>query len=249
VNLGAKISASLVGASCLFGQMLFEVASVKPSGTQFRGISEGEDGSYRALGVTLKMLIASAYGVPEFRIEGGPGWVGSDRWDIDARSGVARRLAGAAIEQPLRALLEQRFKLRATMESKEASVYFLDIGKSGVKMKPSPDPAARPMMSFGNGFIGRESLNTTLLTGFLTRYLGRTVMDRTGLTAVHKVHITWTPDVSEGDPQLGQLPLDARIEQRSIFSALEESLGLKLTSGKQESPLVTITSVERPGEN
>ncbi len=236
-------------AGSLFAQAEFEVASVKPSGTEFRGTSTSDEGGYQARGATLKMLVASAYGVPEFRVEGGPGWMDSARWDIDARTNVAGRLTGSAIEAPLTKLLEQRFKLRVTKEMKEASVYFLDVAKSGVKMKLSANQDAPSQMSFGNGMISSPSVTTTLLTGTLTRLLGRAVVDRTGLTAKYEAYFSWTPEAGEGDPTLTALPAEISEEQRSIFAALEEELGLKLSSGKQAMPLVTVVSAERPGEN
>ena len=240
----------LVISNVLVAQTAFDVASVKPSGAGYRGITR-ENGSYRALGVTLKMLVATAYGVPEFSIEGGPGWAGTDRWDIEARAANAESLSGPKIEPPLRSLLEQRFRLRAIKESKEGNVFFLDVAKTGVKMKPAADSAGRPMIGAGNGMIGSNNLTTSLLVSFLTRFLGRTVIDRSGLTAGYEVHITWTPEVGEGDPLLAgaKPPAEARLEQRSIFSALEEDLGLKLTSGKQTIPTVTILSADRPDAN
>lgn len=231
------------------GQTSFDAATVKPSGVQFPQIETGDDGSFRAKGVSLKMMIARAYGVPEFRVEGGPGWANSERWDIDARSGAGKRLAGELLEAPLQGLLEQRFGLRVTKESKEANVYFLDVAKSGVKMKPNVEPGAGPAMGAGNGMISGDRVSVPLMVGFLTRYLGRAVIDRTKLTALYEAYITWTPEVSEGDPLLAGAKADPRFEQRSVFVALEEDLGLKLTSGKQASPLVTILAAERPGEN
>jgi uncharacterized protein (TIGR03435 family) len=242
--------ACLIAANGLAAQTTFEVASVKPSGTGYRGITR-ENGNFRAMGATLKMLIGTAYGVPDFAIEGGPGWVGSERWDVDARTGNGASLSGPNIEQPLRILLEQRFKVRAIKESKEGSVFLLDVAKSGVKMKPTPESGGRPMIGAGNGMIGSNNVTTALLASTLTRFLGRPVIDRTGLTAGYEVHITWTPEVGEGDPLLAgaQPPPEARIERRSIFSALEEDLGLKLTPAKQQIPTVTIVSAERPDAN
>ncbi len=235
-----------IAASCLQAQPAFEVASVKPSGTGYQGITTGQNGSFRAIGVTLKALVAWAYGVPEFRVEGGPGWAGSQLWDIDARTNVA----GQPIEPPLRALLEQRFNLRATNESKEGNVFFLDIAKSGVKMRQTTS-AEQPRINYSSFFISSPALTVPLLEGVLTRHLGSPVINRTGLTAAYEVYITWTPEVGEGDPGLigAKPPLEAKIDQRSIFAALEEDLGLKLTSGKSETPLVTILSADRPGGN
>ena len=130
-------------------------------------------------------------------------------------------------------------------------MFFLDIAKAGVKMKPAAVSAGRPNVGSGNGFISSPNATVPLLTSVLVRLLQRTVVDRTGLTGGFEVYFSWTPEVGEGDPLLanGGLPAGFTPERRSIFSALEEDLGLKLTSGKQQVPTVTIQSVERPGEN
>jgi uncharacterized protein (TIGR03435 family) len=251
MTLTARLLIGAVSFAGAYGQTVFEVASVKPSGTgRFGGTTTSEDGSYRTLGATLNMLVASAYGVPEFNVEGGPNWADSARWDIEAKSNASERLTGAKLETPLRTLLEQRFQLRATKEAKDGNVFFLDVGKSGVKMKAGA-AGGRPMIGAGNGMISSNSLTTALLVGFLTRYLGRPVIDRTGLTATYEVYISWTPDAGEGDPLLAgaRPPAEARIEARSVFAALEEDLGLRLSSGKQQVPAVTILSAERPGVN
>ncbi len=233
-----------LASSCLFAQTTFEVASIKESGAGFRGISTTDDGRYSALGVTLKSLIATAYGVPVFRVEGGPGWSNSQLWDVEAKA--PEKLSGAAIEAPLAALLESRFKLRVVKELKEGNVFFLDVAKSGVKMKPG---AGRSSVGAGNGMISSPNLTMALLTTTLTRLLGRPVLDRTGLTTGYEVYITWTFEAGEGDPTLSAPRPELNFDKRSIFAALEEDLGLKLSSSKQPIPLVTILSADRPDAN
>jgi uncharacterized protein (TIGR03435 family) len=249
MNLAINLLACCAAASCLLAQTEFDVATVKPSPTEFRGIILGEDGSFRAGGTTLKTLVSSVYDVPEFRIDGGSGWVDTDRWDIEARVSAAQKMTGAAFQLLLRALLEERFHLRATKELKEGDVYFLDLAKSGAKMRPSPD-GARPEIRERAGVIASQKLTTELLAATLGRLLHRIVIDRTGLTAAYDVRITWTPEAGEGDPlRSGAALPPGGLEQRSIFAALEEDLGVKLTSGRAQVPSVTILSVERPGAN
>jgi uncharacterized protein (TIGR03435 family) len=160
-------------------------------------------------------------------------------------------LSGATIQAPLLSLLQQRFKLEVRTEQKEANVFFLDVGKSGVKMKLSAHPEGQPNLGAGNGMMSSTNVTTSIMASVLTRLLGRTVIDRTGLTTGYEVYISWTPEVGEGDPRLAAPPpeLQERFEKRSIFAALEEDLGLKLTSGKEAGLFVTILSAAQPGEN
>jgi uncharacterized protein (TIGR03435 family) len=146
----------------------FEVASIKPSaaepGMVRIGISPG--GRYTASGVTVRMLIQQAYDVREFQISGGPGWLGSDRFDIAATAdtpNVDREL----IKGLLQSLLAERFGLQLRRETKELPIYALVVGKDGHRLHKSeiqPDaggeggPAGRPQPgspeSLGRGADG-----------------------------------------------------------------------------------------------
>ena len=237
-----------MATSCLLGQA-FEVSSVKPSTVAFPSTVTADDGSFRAQGISLKALVAMSFGVLEDRVEGGPGWVNSERWSVEAATGVPGRLTGEKLQAPLQTLLRQRFQLRTKVELEDGNVFFLDVAKSGPKMKRTSDPNGVPKISAGNGMISSYNMTTARLADVLTRQMGRPVIDRTGLTDGYEAFITWTPEPGVGDPRLAALPPEAILEKRSIFSAVEEDLGLKLTSGKQRIPSVTILSAEKPDAN
>jgi uncharacterized protein (TIGR03435 family) len=137
----------------------FEVASIK------KHVADGADGPERIFmggvdlsqfhvsNLTAKMLIGSAYSVKDFQISGGPNWISSERWDIDAKVGdsVATQLQELPRQQQqaqtalmLRSLLIDRFKLQVTRSTKEGSVLALVVAKGGPKLKevPTPDPTA-----------------------------------------------------------------------------------------------------------
>ena len=256
----------------------YEVASIKPnkSGTnmiRFMFSPSGLSGT----NVTLAMLIRSAYGIEENQISGGPSWLKSDHYDVDAKMDSAtadavhklaedqRRLA---IQHMLQALLADRFKLAVHHDSKELSIYALVVAKSGPKLqqaKPGdtypngikgPDGVGRGgVMRMGRGQLTGQALPLSALARLLTDQLGRTVVDKTGLTGNYDFTLQWTPDESQGamfrgpdtGPQ-GSAP-SADPSGPSLFTALQEQLGLKLESQKGPVETYVIDHAEKPSEN
>jgi uncharacterized protein (TIGR03435 family) len=279
----AGARAILLTAVGLFGQsstppLTFEVASIKPSGTADRRfmIQIQPGGGLRTSGSTLQMLITMAYDVREFQISGGPGWINTDRYDIVAkaeRSGGAenppgeprtmtdeqRKTVGDQMRERLRALLAERFQLRIHRESKEQSVYALVVAKGGPKLQESQTKegtATHGMLRMGRGEFAGQGVQLEGLTMILSRELGRTVVDRTGLKGNFDFKLTWTPDPgqSAGPPGGGPPPgVDAPPPPDpngpSVFTALQEQLGLRLESQKGPVEMLVIDHVEKASEN
>jgi uncharacterized protein (TIGR03435 family) len=236
----------------------FEVASIKPSDpgtTGFRiGIEPG--GVFTARNVTLKIMIEQAFEVRDFQISGGPGWMDTQMYDITAKGNGPEvseyELARMTDEQRnrfqqsmlarLRTLLADRFQLKVHKETKEMPVYALVVAKGGPKIVKSGD-------SFGpqSGLKGqRTTEGKTQLTGTqfplsslvraLSNQVGRVVIDKTGLTGNFDFKMTYAPDLADSDGP-------------SIFTALEEQLGLKLDSQKGPVEVLVIDGAERASEN
>ena len=220
----------------------FEVASVKPSGPDDRLMYRLQPGGrYLATGLTLKMLIANAYSVPDFLISGGPGWRDSDKYNIEAKVGSPLPPwpdSNKQLSLMFQSLLEDRFKLALHREIREEPVYELVVARSGSKLKmASADERAGFEMTTGrihSMAVPLEYLATNL--GYL---LGRQVMDKTGLTGKYSYTITYTPEDAA--------PADA--DGPSIFTAVQEQLGLKLESSKGRVELFMIDHVEKPSAN
>jgi len=233
----------------------FEVASIKRnvSGSTDRLIRP-TSGRLSVNNMTLKDLLTFAYEVRDFQISGGPGWINSDHYDIEAKTDGAS--APKQMEEPmLQALLENRFSLKVHRETKELPVYELTVAKSGLKLQPTKegscitrDPnqqlARGQKQSDFCGFLGmgRGSLDATKgsmpdLAMAFSFILSRTVVDQTGLTEAFDVHLKFAPDQS------------ADSANPSIFTAVQEQLGLKLESGKGPVEVLVIDQVERPSEN
>ena len=242
----------------------FEVASIKPGKTD-RGVTAGVgNGQGGGRNMTLKMLIALAYRVQEFRIVGGPRWIGFDRFDVEGKA-EDPRADPDQLRLMLQSLLEDRFQLKLHRENKEAPVYALVVAKDGPKIKLAPDqtspsvngpaePGADPnrgAMRIGSGSLVGSAVTLSLFTRLLSQRLDRTVVDNTNLDGRFDIRLYWTPDVGEaaaldagGNPLP---PVDST--GPSIFTAIQEQLGLRLVSTKGPVDLTIIDHVEKPSAN
>jgi uncharacterized protein (TIGR03435 family) len=260
----------------------FEVASIKPnhSGDR-RFFVSWQPGRFNATGMTLKFLITMAYDVKDFQVSGGPGWVNTDRYDIDAKEpdSIAQELdklpreqRGALADSMLQSLLADRFQLKLTHGTKDMPAYALVVAKSGPKLqaaKPGdtqPDAPSGPgghphgpMMRMGRGEINGQGVPLAFLANVLSQQLGRQVLDQTGLKGNYDLMLKWTPEQGEGmmmagpGPGGGGPPPDGapppEASGPSVFTALQEQLGLKLEPTKAPADVLTIDHVERPSEN
>jgi uncharacterized protein (TIGR03435 family) len=270
----------------------FEVASVKkhPPENDMRkvGISMGgrDVSQFQASNVTAKMLIATAYGVKEFQIAGGPGWIGSERWDINAKveDSLAAQLQKLPRQQQqaqqalmIRSLLLDRFGLKITRATKEGNVLALVVAKGGPKLKevPAPDPQATPGPPAGpitpgrspgpapgqsfmmmNGSTGLATLASNAvpianLVNQLSQMTGQQVVDQTGLKGTYEYTLQFAPQRAPEDlPGPPERPESAADDNTaSIFTALQEQLGLKLDSTKGPIETITVDHIEEPSEN
>jgi len=257
----------------------YEVASIKPdkSGTNMVRVRTTAD-AFSAENVPVKELIRLAYHVQDFQISGGPGWIDSDHYDIEAKMdpSAAEQLQKLsqdermhATGQMLQALLAERFQLKLHRESREFPIYALVVAKNGPKLHGAvpgdtypngikgPDGIAHAgMMMMGRGQLTAQALPISSLVQMLSSQLSRTVLDKTGLTGKYDIALHWAPDDSEA-PMLKPVPggpppqaaASADSSGPSIFTALQEQLGLKLESQKGPVEVLIIDHVERPSEN
>jgi len=225
----------------------FDVATVKPSAPNDRGytVYSSPSGQLTLANMTLKDLIAFAWDVRDFQISGGPGWINSDHYDVVGKSETARGLF--QLRPLVQSLLTERFQLVFHKSSKELSYYALVIGKNEANLYRSglhPSQALSPeMRGGGSGELTARGIPISMLAAQLATSLGRPVIDRTGLTGNFDLNLQWTQ----------QEMLDA--EQKSdpsrpsLFTAVQEQLGLKLESQKGPVEVLVIDRAERPSEN
>jgi uncharacterized protein (TIGR03435 family) len=251
----------------------------KPEGDAVRTRMMITPDSLSATGGTLQMLIESAYGIQDHQISGAPDWLQSERFDIEAKmdSAVADEIRKldpdqrmAARQHMLQALLADRFKLTIHRETKELPVYALVVAKNGPKLQEAKPDATYPngikgpdgvgragMMRMGMGELTAQGVPLANLLGSLSRQLGRKVVDKTGLTGKYDFMLHWTPDESQGPmfkgtdggPQGSNAAAPPESSGPSIFTAIQEQLGLKLESQKGPVEMIVIDHVEKPSQN
>jgi bla regulator protein blaR1 len=236
----------------------FDVATIKPNAESDNRVMIGlqPGGRFTASGINVKHLIGQAYDVRDFQISGGPGWISSDRWEINAKAeGLPDRVPPGALRPYLKSLLEDRFKLRTHTETKEMPVYALVIAKNGPKLNAAQDGSGPgPMIRMGRGQFDGKRMAMSMLVNQLAQQLGRTVIDKTGLTDQYDIVLNWTPEPGQGGGPFGGPPPPYAIQAAdssgpSIFTALQEQLGLRLESQKGPVPILVIDSIEKPSEN
>ena len=232
----------------------FEVASIKPGNSEDRRpLFSFPNGSQLTVrNFTVRRLIQIAYRIKDFQISGGPAWIGADLYDINAKSETAAKQD--EIMPMLQALLASRFQLIVRRETREMPVYALVLSKNGPKMKPADASAAR-LIRVRRGLLTAAQGSTAIIADQLQNFLNRTVIDKTGLTGDYDVKLEWAPDEYQvsmfsamGVPEGFGAP-SPDWHGPSLFTALEEQLGLKLESQKGPVELFMIERIERPSEN
>ena len=221
----------------------------------------------RLTNVSLHIMLTANRQMNEDQIIGEPSWAKSDRFDIEgkvAESDVAK-LANLSLEQHsglVMQVLADRFAMKTHTESRELPVYNLVVAKGGSKLKesskPKPDAAdpcayIKPWFEVGRASMTFKSVNIPLFLHFLSEQLGRTIVDKTGLTGRYDFTLTWTPDEGTGGilgaaPRPGG-PAPSDQTGPSVFTAIEEQLGLKLEFGKSPIDVMVIDHIEKPAEN
>lgn len=237
-------------------QSQFDVVSVKPSAPDEHNrfmMQNQPGGAFRLAGVPLRMLIMQAYDVKVFQLSGGPDWIRTDRWDITAKAeGVEGRLPRPRLNPMLQALMADRFQLKIHNETKEMPVYGLIVDKKGSKL--AVHTTGDSEMRTGNGSLSVKKGVMPGLAAWLSQQLGRVVIDQTGLQDEYDYQLEWTPDPGQGGAESIGLPPELprpRVETNgpSIFTALQEQLGLRLVSQKGPLEIIVIDSVEKPSAN
>ncbi len=240
----------------------FEVVSVKQNPTftgQMQGIGSPSPGTFRARNIPLRFLCRMAYNINSFNILEGPDWTDSAGFDIEAKTpvipGQSRRDEADRMNLMLQSVLEDRFKLKAHRETRELPVYILAVAKSGLKMKPAPcDPVGDPacqarlreaMKTWPQPINSTWETMDRFLVSLATMTNGRrAIIDKTGLTGIWDMHMQG--DFRPPPPNPGAEPTEPG---ESIFTALEQQLGLHLDSGKAPVEVLVIDHAEKPGEN
>ena len=250
-------------------KLQFEVASVKPNktGDPNSGLGLRPGGRIVATNVALRLLIRNLYNVQADQIVGAPDWIESERFDIEAK---ADREYPPQADAPapellamMRNLLADRFKLAVHRESREMPVYALVTARADKSLGPqirrvdvdcaaeaaralaarrggAPPPSAKPDamppcgMRMRPGNVIARGTTLQQLTRNLSQFVGRAVVDRSGLDGAFDIDLQWSPEQT------------ADASGPSIFTAVQEQLGLKLESQRLPVDVLVVDRVERP---
>jgi uncharacterized protein (TIGR03435 family) len=240
------VTSAILAAALCFGQATqFDVVSIKHSRSDDRGGGmRPVAGGFSARNLSVNMLIQSAYDLKIWQISGGPGWVTTDHYDIEARAegnpGLREKL------QMFRPLLADRFQLKFHRETRQMPIYSLGVAKNGPKLQATAS-GVRGYISAGRGLIDGKAVNMGTLANFLSGSLGQSVTDDTGITGGFDIKLEWTPTEGELDYKYNDRPIDS--SGSSIFTAVQEQLGLKLEAGKGPIEVLVIDHVEKPSDN
>jgi bla regulator protein blaR1 len=300
ISLGRKLLMAIIGITAFSGPIVFgfmnaprvraqraqtaeaplpsfEVASIKPNHTGGRGrfFSTPDPGRLTATNVTTKMVIEFAYNVKDFQLAGGPEWINSESYDINAKleDSATEELEKLPEDQRrdkirlmMQSLLADRFKLTLAREKKELPIYALVVAKGGPKLtptaytppdpngpKPSGPPQNDPQLMLSRGKISAVAASISGLADILALLpdLGdRLVVDQTGITGKYDFTVEFTQEnFTPKGPQSVESAPPPDASAPSIFTALQEQLGLRLESTKGPVDTIVIEHIEEPSEN
>ncbi len=228
----------------------YEVATIKPP----------EPDGYAS---PLRVYIQSAFGIP-VNAEGwviGPDWINSARYVIqgkppdsirEAMQSMSRAQRSAETHLMMQSLLADRFKLKAHFETRQMLIYRLTIAKDGPKLKENPD-AGKSQAAAGKSTVRGTAVSVQVMADMLESVpdLGhRVIIDNTGLSGTYDFLLRWTPMESTAPPGSSSgTAASPEAEGVSLFTAIEEQLGLKLTATRGPGQVLVIDHIERPSEN
>lgn len=227
----------------------FDLAIIRPQASNDQSfiVRPPEKGRFEAAGNSAKLLLMIAYGVQESQIVGGPGWLSTDKWDIEARTDDGAPHSVEESDQMLQDLLADRFALRIHWETDQRPVYALTVSKNGSKLKPTSHQ--RENVRLGGKSIIIQRGNVSGMIEALASALGRPVIDRTGLTGLYDYSLQW----DDAPNPAGVFAQDdsgaVGDEHGSIFTAVQDQLGLQLKSQRAPVKVIVVDQIEKPSPN
>lgn len=241
----------------------FDVISVKPnnSGERRAMINFTPDG-IRILNMNIAFLLRDGFNVNDDELINLPGWARSATYDIEAKVApedvaTLKNLDREQRAQMMLQVLTDRFHLAYHRETRTLPEYALVVAKGGSKMqevKPATDDAGKPRngrMMMGGTTLSAEGVEMAMLARMLSQRVGHPVIDKTGLTGKYSFKLEFAPEPHDGEPphEAGSAAPVGDTGAPSIFTAVQEQLGLKLESEKGPVDVVIIDRLEQPATN
>jgi len=238
----------------------YATVSIKPdkSGLHWQTVTVGP-GELTVKNETVPMMIQHAYQLEPDQIHGGPDWLNTDRYDVQAKvdnsaleilKNLGREHADLEQRQMMQALLADRFKLVIHRDTKAVLVYDLVLAENGPKMQqslPGDAEAQGRVIQVSKGHISGREVPIATLASLLSEQLGRSVIDKTGLANHYDVALQWPVSV-EGQQETENSSA-AESYREMILTAVADQLGLKLEPHEVPMENLVIDHVERPTQN
>jgi uncharacterized protein (TIGR03435 family) len=230
-------------------EAVFEAATIKPAGPSPDGhthINYPEGGRWSAINITLLNLMQWAYDMPQKQILEGPSWMGSTHFDIQATTdgetdAMLRAMSPERDREVKRRmvqrLLEERFAMKLHRETRTLPAYDLAVAKGGSKLTASQSNGKS--FNLWRTHFEAQGLTMELVAEQLSQIAGRVVVDKTNLDGRYDLKLQWTPD---------DAPATAD-SSPSLFTAIEEQLGLQLKAAKEPVAVLVIDHIEPPSPN
>ena len=223
----------------------FEVASVKPAGpgSRSRDFRIYPGGRLHITNLPLDLIVREAYSVKRYQLSGGPSWLHTDEFDIEAKA--AGEPSRAQMLAMLQTLLADRFQLKVRRETREQNIFALTVAKNGPKLTPSSaaefyirlyrnTPMELPGVDYT--IAGQKATLAQIADRLGDMQLDRPVLDRTGIPGEYDFKLRYATD---DNPDTGP----------SIFAAIQEQLGLKLEAARGPVGILVIEKAEKPSGN
>jgi uncharacterized protein (TIGR03435 family) len=238
-------SVILLAATSVFGQnpgapVAVETATIRPTSPGFAGstVERGRGGAFSASGLPMKSVIAYAYNVHVNQVSGGPAWLGSDRYDVVAKArGVPGELSIDAARAMLRALLDERLKLRVRRDLSEMPAYMISMTQGFPKLTlrtDDDDEGADLEIQPGYKLAAKNATIADLASVLQQQTVDRPVLDQTALTPRFDFDLSW----KQGG--------GAEAEFRELSAAMRQQLGLEIEGRRVLADVIVIEQVERP---
>ncbi len=245
----ALLRQAVSASSRTAGAKEFEVASIRvsPPGVPLENSGGSySPGRFHAKNLSLKELIQVAYQLDGFQLSGGPSWMNTDRYIVEAKA--EGNVDRDQINQMLQALLVKRFNLKLHRDFKESSIYELALADGGLRLGEPQQAGIEDRRVSGPMRHHPEFLNVSVpeLASILGTLLRTSVVDKTGINGRFNFKLSYTPDGKRnGEPDEDSTSVDGD----SLFTAIQNQLGLKLQSVKGKVEVLVVESADKPTEN
>jgi uncharacterized protein (TIGR03435 family) len=250
---GAALEPCVAGARPSFDVVSVKAIQGNSNSSTVHGTPDG-----MMLGGALRRMILYAYNLHDFQLTGGPDWIATSTWEVHAKNDTPdpdylklneaeRKALSEKRMQAVQSILIDRFQFKCHMTTKEMPIYELVPAKGGVKLRQTAAEESKRGSTSINGHGQQMHATSTGVTSeriatMLGSEVDRLVVDKTGLTGSYDLTLDWVHDA----------PTEVTADTASgptLFTALEEQLGLKLQPAKGPVPVLVIDSAEKPGED